>query len=182
MKVTTTEEYGLRCLLQLSKEFESGRALTLPEIASREGLPVPNTAKLLRRLRLAGIIASARGRTGGYALARPPAEISLAEALASLDTGPVFQSGDCSHYTGLERVCVHTKDCSVRGVWSSLYALVRSALTKVTLADLAFTESLTRERLRSSWITEAELQEGWREIAKPVATAKRTRPARRMVE
>lgn len=163
MRVTSTEEYGLRCLLQLSKEYESGKALTLPEIAAREGLPVPNTAKLLRRLRLGGLITAARGRTGGYALTRPPKEISLAEALAALD-GPIFQKKSCSSFTGLETVCVHTKDCSVRTVWSALHALVGSALTKVTLADLAFTEKLTRERLRSSWITGEELQAGFREV------------------
>lgn len=162
MRVTSTEEYGLRCLLQLSKEYESGKALTLPEIAAREGLPVPNTAKLLRRLRLGGLITAARGRTGGYALTRPPKEISLAEALAALD-GPIFQRKNCSNFTGLEAVCVHTKDCSVRTVWSALHALVGSALTKVTLADLAFTEKLTHERLRSSWITEKELQAGFLE-------------------
>ncbi len=163
MRVTPTEEYGLRCLLQLAREHESGRALTLPEIAAREGLPIPNTAKLLRRLRIGGLINAARGRTGGYALTRPPQEISLAEALAALD-GPIFQRKDCSNFTGSEAVCVHTKDCSVRTVWSALHALVGSALIKVTLADLAFTEKLTRERLRASWITEAELRAGFQEM------------------
>jgi Rrf2 family iron-sulfur cluster assembly transcriptional regulator len=162
MKVTSTEEYGLRCLLQLAHVYEGGHSLTLPEIASREGLPVPNTAKLLRRLRLAGIVDSARGRSGGYALSRAPQEISLAEALAALD-GPIFQHGDCANYTGLEQVCVHTKDCSVRSVWVAVYSLVRSALTKVSLADLAFTEGLAHERLRSSWITDSELKAGWDE-------------------
>ena len=160
MKVTTAEEYGLRCLLQLAREHEQSRALTLPDIAAREGLPIPNTAKLLRRLRLAGIVVSARGRAGGYTLGRPPKEVSLAEALAALGS-PIFQRGDCTQYTGLGQVCVHAGDCSVRTVWVALQTLVRSALTKITLADLAFTEKLTRERLRASWITEPELQAGW---------------------
>jgi len=177
MRVTTTEEYGLRCLLQLSKEHESGKALTLPEIASREGLPIPNTAKLLRRLRIAGIITAVRGRSGGYALTRQPSQVSLAEALAALD-GPIFQHGNCSQFTGIEQVCVHTKDCAVRTVWSALHALVGSALTKITLADLAFTEKLTRERLRTSWITDSELQAGFRNT-EPVPVAAIKRPVRR---
>jgi Rrf2 family transcriptional regulator, iron-sulfur cluster assembly transcription factor len=171
MRVTSTEEYGLRCLLLLAREHEAGKALTLPEIASREGLPIPNTAKLLRRLRLAGIISAARGRTGGHALARSPREISLAEALAALD-GPIFQGKSCSNFSGLEQVCVHTKDCSVRTVWSALHALVGSALTKITLADLVFTEKLTREKLRASWITESELEASFRST-EPVAPAAR---------
>lgn len=169
MKVTSTEEYGLRCLLQLAHAYEGGQSLTLPDIAAREGLPVPNTAKLLRRLRLGGIVASARGRSGGYTLSRAPQEISLAEALAALD-GPIFQHGDCANYTGLEQVCVHTKDCSVRTVWVALHSLVRSALTKVSLADLAFTETLARERLRSSWITDSELKAAWNEPTKAGAS------------
>ncbi len=156
MKVTTSEEYGLRCLLQLAREYEGGKALTLPEIASKEGMPIPNTAKLLRRLRLAGIVVSARGRTGGYTLSRPPRETSLASALAALD-GPMFEHGDCSHYTGLEQVCVRTSDCSVRSLWVAVEDLMRTALAKVTLADLVSTEEMARERFGSAWEGKAEL-------------------------
>ena len=48
-------------------------------------------------------------------------------------------------------------------MWVAVYSLVRSALTKVSLADLAFTEGLAHERLRSSWITDSELKAGWDE-------------------
>ncbi len=161
MKVTSTEEYGLRCLLTLAHEHAAGRGgLTLPEIASREGLPVPNTAKLLRKLRLAGILESARGRTGGYSLRRPPEQISLAEVVAALD-GSIYQNQHCATFTGAESVCVHTGDCSVRSVWVAVQMLVHSALEKVSLADLAFKESEARERLRSSWITESDLAAAW---------------------
>lgn len=161
MKVTSTEEYGLRCLLALAHEHATGRGgLTLPEIASREGLPVPNTAKLLRKLRLAGVLESARGRTGGYTLSRPPEQISLAEVVTALD-GSIFQHQHCAQFTGSEPVCVHTGDCSVRSVWVAVQTLVHSALEKVSLADLAFKESEARERLRTSWLTEADLAAAW---------------------
>lgn len=161
MKVTPSEEYGLRCLLQLARVHEHGRALTLPEIATNEGMPVPNTAKLLRRLRLAGIVVSARGRTGGYALSRPPREISLAQALAALD-GPMFERGDCANYSGLEAVCVRTTDCSVRSLWIAIEKLMHSALAKVTLADLvSTTEDLTRRDLGARWEGQGELAVPW---------------------
>jgi len=161
MKVTSTEEYGLRCLLALAHEHGAGGGgLTLPEIASREGLPVPNTAKLLRKLRIARIVDSARGRTGGYTLVRPPEKISLAEVVTALD-GPIFQHKNCAQFTGAEPVCVHTGDCSVRSVWVAVQMLVHSALEKVSLADLAFKESEARDRLRATWITEADLTAAW---------------------
>jgi Rrf2 family transcriptional regulator, iron-sulfur cluster assembly transcription factor len=169
MRVTTSEEYGLRCLLQLAREHESGRALTLPEIASNEGMPLPNTAKLLRRLRIAGIVVSARGRGGGYTLGLPPREISLASALAALD-GPMFEHRDCSHYTGLESVCVRTRDCSVRSLWVAIEELIRTALGKVTLADLVSTEDMARQRLGVAWEGRAELQGAWG-ARKPLETA-----------
>lgn len=154
MKITPGEEYGLRCLLQLAREHRGGRALTLPEIASREGMPIPNTAKLLRKLRLAGLVESARGRTGGYALARSPREISLAEALSALD-GPMFERMDCA--TVSEHACVRTGDCSVRSLWAGVEDLVRSALAKVSLEDLVSDEAQTSRRLGSAWVADRNL-------------------------
>ncbi|MBD3162853.1 MAG: Rrf2 family transcriptional regulator [Candidatus Eisenbacteria bacterium] len=156
MRINPSEEYGLRCLLQLAREHARGESLSLQEIASREGLPVPNTAKLLRRLRIAGIVTSERGRSGGYLLARPPAEINLAEVLRALD-GPVFdQARDCGHFTGAESVCVNSAGCSVRSLWIAIDGLVRGALEKVTLADLATTENRARDRFDSAWDRDAE--------------------------
>src|SRR5215469_16076105 len=78
MKITSQEEYGLRCLMRLAR-VEDGHSLTIPEIAAAERLSPPYVAKLLSVLRQAGLIASVRGRTGGYHLTRPAAEVSLGE-------------------------------------------------------------------------------------------------------
>jgi DNA-binding IscR family transcriptional regulator len=53
MKITSQEEYGLRCLMRLARA-EDGRSLTIPEIAADEGLSFPYVAKLLAVLRQAG--------------------------------------------------------------------------------------------------------------------------------
>src|SRR3954470_15511369 len=81
MKITSQEEYGLRCLLQLARAQGS---LTIPDIAAAEGLSVPYVAKLLSVLRQAGLIDSERGRTGGYRLAGAPADVSLGQVLLVL--------------------------------------------------------------------------------------------------
>lgn len=156
MKVSPSEEYGLRCLLQLARAYPGGRDLSLHEIATREGMPIPNTAKLLRRLRMAGIVASARGRSGGYSLARAPEEITLAAALSALG-GPMFeQTRDCTTYTGLETVCVNAGDCSVRSLWRTLGELIEGALGKITLADLDSSEQRSRLKFETTWEPERE--------------------------
>ena len=70
MKLNSSEEYGLRCLLQLARQTPG--SLTIPEISQAEGITHHNVAKLLRILRQGGFVASARGQQGGYALAKPP--------------------------------------------------------------------------------------------------------------
>ncbi len=61
MKITSQEEYGLRCLLRLAGAAE-GQSLTIPEIASAEGLSAPYVAKLLSVLRQGGLIEAMRLR------------------------------------------------------------------------------------------------------------------------
>ena len=59
MKLTTQEEYGLRCLLQLARK-DTG-SLTIPELSRREGMSPANVAKIMRLLRRAGFVRSTRG-------------------------------------------------------------------------------------------------------------------------
>src|ERR1035441_8981537 len=89
MKLTSHEEYGLRCLIRLGQEGPGGR-LTIPEISNAEGLSEAYVGKLLRMLRLGGLVNAARG-TGGYSLARPASEIVLGDVMAVLG-GRLFES------------------------------------------------------------------------------------------
>ena len=108
MKVSAQEEYGLRCLLQLARRQKAGdgHPLTLSEIAREEGLSVPNVAKLIRRLRKAGLVRSVLGRTGGYTLARGAEDMSVAEALAALG-GKLYDTDYCGKFSGDQAVCTH---------------------------------------------------------------------------
>ncbi|HUL79346.1 MAG TPA: Rrf2 family transcriptional regulator, partial [Vicinamibacteria bacterium] len=74
MKLSSQEEYGLRCLLQLARAG-GGASLTIAEMSEREGISAPNVAKIMRILRRAGLVKSTRGKAGGYALARPAAQL-----------------------------------------------------------------------------------------------------------
>jgi len=134
MKLSSQEEYGLRCLLHIGRQPQGG-SLTIPEISRSEGISEPYVAKLLRVLRQEGFINSVRGQSGGYALARPAGEIIIGEVLAALG-GRFYESDFCERHTGTEDLCTHSVDCSIRSLWMALQGSVDRVLNKITLADL----------------------------------------------
>jgi Rrf2 family protein len=152
MKITAQEEYGLRCLLRLARSY-GGQPLTIPEIAAAENLSVPYVAKLLMVLRQAGLIDSVRGRTGGYHLSRPPAEMRLGGVLLSLGEPLYEDPGYCERHAGPETngPCIHKDGCTLRGLWQTLEQWMRHVLDQVTLDDLLHDEAsvvhLLREQL-----------------------------------
>jgi Rrf2 family protein len=151
MKISSQEEYGLRCMLRLAEAGE-GQSLTLPEIASAEALSVPYVAKLLSGLRQAGFIDSARGRSGGYRLARPAKEIGLGSLLLVLGEPLFDEPGYCERHAGSATAggpCVHNGACSLRGLWHTLEQWLRGALDQITLADLCQGEGRITELVRS---------------------------------
>jgi Rrf2 family transcriptional regulator, iron-sulfur cluster assembly transcription factor len=138
MKFSTQEEYGLRCLLRISKS-DSPNGLTIPEISQLEGLSTANVGKILRMLRLGGFIESARGQTGGYKLARPAEEIVIGEVLEVLG-GKLYQDNFCVDHSGNELICTNSIDCAIRSLWKTIQKLLDGVLSKMTLKDLIGSE------------------------------------------
>ncbi|MGH9414311.1 MAG: RrF2 family transcriptional regulator, partial [Terriglobales bacterium] len=139
MKFSSQEEYGLRCLLRLGRQHQCG-SLTIPEISRLEGISPAYVGKLMRVLRHSGLVVSARGQAGGYALARPPQTIAVGEALAVLG-GRLYAPGFCADHAGDERVCTHSVDCSLRSLWRSLQLVLDQVLDKTSLRDLLCNET-----------------------------------------
>jgi len=138
MKLTSQEEYGLRCLLRVGREAEGG-SLTIPELARFEGISEPNVAKMMRILRRAGFVRSTRGQSGGYTLALPAERIPIGPVLAALG-GRLYEPAFCAGYSGLARLCTHMPDCSIRSVWRMVQGAIDSVLGKITLKDLLRSE------------------------------------------
>ncbi len=134
MRISAQEEYGLRCLIALARRGR-GRQMSIAEIAKAEGLSVPYASKLLSVLRRVGLVTAVRGRSGGFALARSPSEISLHQAITGLG-GPLIDPDHCARYTGQLELCVHTGDCSVHGVLHSLAGFLNRLLEGMSLQDL----------------------------------------------
>jgi Rrf2 family protein len=133
MKISATEEYGLRILLRIASAGEEG--MNIPQLSAAEGLSEPYTGKLTRLLRISGLIRSTRGQKGGYVLAQPPGKIRISDVLHALD-GSMFDDAFCTTHTGIQRFCTHSVDCSVKSLWKTLQNSIDQVLQNITLGDM----------------------------------------------
>ncbi len=138
MRLSAQEEYGLRCLLRVGRAVAEN-SVTIAELSRSEGITEPNVAKMMRVLRQGGFVQSTRGQSGGYTLARPAGEINVGEVLAALG-GRLYDPSFCDDHTGVERLCTHMTDCSIRSVWRLVQRAVDGVLGKITLKDLLVSE------------------------------------------
>lgn len=134
MRLLATEEYGLRCLLQVALHRGPG-PITAPQIAQREGLGPEYVARIMRMLRVGDLVTSARGASGGYNLRRPADQINVWEAIQVLG-GRLLSEEFCDCRTGRRRECIHASDCAVRALWKRLEVTLRQTLERTSLQDL----------------------------------------------
>ena len=92
MKLSTTTRYGLRALSDLCAQDGDG-PVAVSDIARRQDIPANYLEQLFARLRRGNILRSVRGAQGGYLLARPAGEITIAEVVDALGESIAF--GDC---------------------------------------------------------------------------------------
>jgi len=176
MNITAQEEYGLRCLLRVAKH-ESGDPMRTQEVAVAEGISLEYAAKLMRTLKHGGFVASTRGSAGGYLLARPASEITVWQVIEALD-GPLYEEKFCDAHTGSQRDCTHSTDCSIRALWRNVNAILKDALSAITLADLSRDEGATRAwLLRSAVVVKDSRRDGFAAVA-PTAVPVMTEPRR----
>jgi Rrf2 family protein len=124
----------------------TGGSLTIPEISLAEGVSPAYAAKILRVLRKGGFVKAARGKEGGYTLARPAAEIAIGDVIDALG-GRLFESRFCDSHAGQAPICTRSVDCSVRSLWRAVQVAVDHVLSKTTLRDL-----LQNEEEMNSWV------------------------------
>ena len=128
MHIPAKVDYGLRALLSLAA---AGAPSTADSLAADQGLPPRFLGAILADLRRAGLVASQRGAEGGYRLARPPAEIYLAEVIRALD-GPLAEvRGFRPEATSYDGAAEHLQQ-----VWVAVRASLRQVLEQVNLDDV----------------------------------------------
>lgn len=126
MQLTQHTDYGLRLLIVLARQV--GRPIALPEFAAEQRLSYHHVAKVAQRLAHAGFIVTRRGRSGGVALARPPADICVGEVVRALESG--LRLADCAS-------CELRGDCSTSGLLAEALAAFMAVLDRTALAEAA---------------------------------------------
>jgi Rrf2 family protein len=130
MKFSTKRRYGTRALLEIAKNYKV-RPTKRKEICRSQKISGSYLENILIALKSAGIIETLRGAGGGYALARPPAEINLLDVVIALEgsQAPV----ECLEKQGL---CERSGKCVAQDVWQKVQAAQDKILRATTLAEL----------------------------------------------
>jgi Rrf2 family cysteine metabolism transcriptional repressor len=91
MKLSAKSDYAARAVLGLARHYQSGESVRVEDLAERQGVPPNYLVQILIELKSQQLVKSVRGKEGGYLLARPPAEITMADVLRCVH-GQVFDS------------------------------------------------------------------------------------------
>ena len=117
-------------LADLAGHTDDG-AIALSVVAERQSLPLAYLEQLFVPLRRAGLVESARGRSGGYRLAKPAAQVSVAAIMAAVEEDTRFTR--CSHN---DPRCSAATPCVTHGLWNALSETTGEFLSSVSLADV----------------------------------------------
>lgn len=145
MKLSKKGEYALRSLINLGIASEVGRSLVqVSELAESEQLPVKFLEQILQSLKDAGLVVSARGKFGGYRLAKKPKEITIGNVIRLID-GPLAPIG-CVSQTAYEKCsCPDEEHCGLRMLMLDVRNAIAGILDRYTLADVV---EVTLRKLR----------------------------------
>ncbi|MFO1176208.1 MAG: Rrf2 family transcriptional regulator [Paracoccaceae bacterium] len=135
--ITQKMKYALKALMVLGDERAgAGEPLRIEEIARRSGTPKRFLEHILLEIRNAGIVASSRGRAGGYVLIKDPAQVSLPDLLRLID-GPIAPL-PCLSRKAYQRCddCSDEASCRIRRVFSEVFWTYLVMIESLTLADL----------------------------------------------
>jgi Rrf2 family protein len=130
VRVSAKADYALRAVIELAATADG--PVKGERIAQAQEIPLKFLENILGDLRQAGIVRSQRGVEGGYWLARPPEEISVADVVRAVD-GPIANVRG----VGPEQVEYGGTAERLRDVWIAVRANLRAVLEHVTIADLA---------------------------------------------
>ena len=136
MMFSTKAEYGVRVMAYLAKSDDEG-PISLGTIADAEGLPLAYLEHLVQRLRKAELVESRRGAHGGYTLARPAADISMAEVVSALegDIAPIeCITADADGVLTCARE--GSEPCPTKLLWTRVQGSIVRTLNEMTLDDL----------------------------------------------
>ncbi len=129
LRISKLTDYGTVILAQMARE--PSRTYSAASLAQTIKLPLSTVRKLLKLLSRNGLLISCRGKQGGYRLAKPPQQISLAKVIDVLE-GPVAVT-ECSQRSGICKLEAH---CAIRRQWQGVNGVIYQALERLSLDSL----------------------------------------------
>ena len=131
MRLSHLADYAV-VLMTAAARYPAGARLSATELSADTGVPLPTAQKLMGQLAACGLLSSARGAGGGFALARPAKDITLADIVEAVE-GPIAMSA-CSDG---KFDCALDAHCRVKPHMGIVGNAVRGALGAVSLTELA---------------------------------------------
>src|SRR5437763_12122521 len=126
MKISAKAEYACLAVLALARKNLDDPPVRIREISAAHGIPERYLVQILLQLKGAGLVASTRGASGGYRLARPAASITLGEVLTAIDGPEAPARGQLKPAAQV-----------LAAVWELVRAAERAVLDQTSIAQLA---------------------------------------------
>ena len=135
MELTTKGRYAVTAMADIAGQVAGGMgdapAVALSQIAERQSLPLAYLEQIFVGLRRAGLVDSARGRTGGYRLTRPACDISISAVMAAVEEDTNF-----TRCADNDPRCSRDTPCLTHGLWHSLGNVTSAFFESISLADI----------------------------------------------
>jgi Rrf2 family protein len=132
MRITAKADYAVRAAAELAAAQPSGRPVKGEQLAASQAIPQNFLENILTELRRAGIVGTRRGAEGGYFLARPAREITVADVLRAVEGPLAAVQGTRPESLRYDGAAAHLPE-----VWVALRASLRDVLEQVSLHELA---------------------------------------------
>ena len=149
MRLTTKGRYAVTAMLDLAFHQDQG-PITLAQISQRQGVSISYLEQLFAKLRRCQLVSSVRGPGGGYRLANPAADISVAQIVEAVD-----DSMDATSCLG-RADCQQGEMCLTHHLWSDLSERLRQFLDDISLADLASRKDIQGVHIRQNHLDGAK--------------------------
>jgi Rrf2 family protein len=150
VRISTKIDYALRAMAELATSADD-RPVKAEHIGKSQDIPQKFLLAILNELRRSRLVRSHRGHDGGFILARPPEDITLADVMRAVE-GPLANVHDSS----LREISYQGSAAALTDVWKAVRASLRSVLETTTLADLASGRLPRRIQVLAEQYEEAE--------------------------